>query len=45
MSALAPISENAPSIQPHVDMSSSSSMPSSSSEDSTNRAKRALFGA
>jgi two-component system cell cycle sensor histidine kinase PleC len=39
MSALAPISESrAPSIQPSAEVSSSSS------EDSTNRARRALFG-
>jgi two-component system cell cycle sensor histidine kinase PleC len=47
MSALAPISDGLPSIQPQsqADMSSSSSMSSSSAEDSTSRAKRALFGA
>ncbi len=41
MSALAPISENAPPIQPHADASSAASTP----DDSTSRAKRALFGA
>src|SRR5579863_279728 len=41
MSALAPITETAPPIQPQADMSSSSSLPG----DSTRRAKRALFGA
>jgi two-component system cell cycle sensor histidine kinase PleC len=42
MSALAPIAaEGAPSIQPHAEMSSASSSP----EDSSSRAKRALFGA
>jgi two-component system, cell cycle sensor histidine kinase PleC len=41
MSALAPISEHAPPIQPQAEMSSSSS----SSENSSSRAKRALFGA
>jgi two-component system, cell cycle sensor histidine kinase PleC len=41
MSALAPISGIAPSIQPQAEMSSSSS----SSDESTNRAKRALFSA
>jgi two-component system cell cycle sensor histidine kinase PleC len=41
MSAMAPMAEGAPPIQPHADMSSSSS---SASDDSTNRARRALFG-
>ena len=41
MSALAPIAEGAPPIQPHAEMSSVSSSP----EVSSNRAKRALFGA
>jgi two-component system cell cycle sensor histidine kinase PleC len=47
MSALAPISDGAaPSIQPRADISSpSSSRSSSSSDESTNRARRALFGA
>jgi hypothetical protein len=54
MSALAPITEGAPPIQPRADTSSgfSSSMSSSASyssgiqgEDSAKRAKRALFGA
>jgi len=47
MSALAPISDAAaPSIQPRADISSSSSSRSSpSSDDSLNRARRALFGA
>ena len=39
---LAPIPENAPPLQPHADMSMSSSSPSP--DDSTSRAKRALFG-
>src|SRR5579863_8732955 len=41
MSALAPISGIAPPIQPQAEMCSSSS----SADESTNRAKRALFGA
>jgi two-component system cell cycle sensor histidine kinase PleC len=41
MSALGPLTEHSPPTQPQADMSSSSS----SSHDSTNRAKRALFGA
>jgi hypothetical protein len=40
MSALAPISDQAPPIQPHAEMSSSSAI-----EDGTSRAKKALFGA
>jgi two-component system cell cycle sensor histidine kinase PleC len=46
MSALAPISDGAaPPIQPQADTSSMSSSSSSwSPEDSTNRARRALFG-
>jgi len=46
MSALGPISDAAP-LQPQAEMSSSSSMSSSppSPEDSSNRAKRVLFGA
>jgi two-component system cell cycle sensor histidine kinase PleC len=39
MSALAPIADHAPPIQPHANMSSSSV------EDGTSRAKRVLFGA
>jgi two-component system cell cycle sensor histidine kinase PleC len=39
MSALGPISENSPPIQPQGDVSLSSS-----ADDATNRAKRALFG-
>jgi hypothetical protein len=42
MSALGPLTEHSPPTQPQADMSSSSS---SSPHDSTNRAKRALFGA
>ena len=45
MQALAPISDGAAaSIAPQGDMSSNSSVGSWSSEDSTNRARRALFG-
>jgi two-component system cell cycle sensor histidine kinase PleC len=45
MQALAPISDAAAaSIAPQGDMSSNSSVGSWSSEDSTNRARRALFG-
>src|SRR6201993_2517094 len=45
MSALEPISDGATApIAPQGDMSSSSSVGSWSSEDSTNRARRALFG-
>jgi two-component system cell cycle sensor histidine kinase PleC len=45
MQALAPISDAAAaSIAPLGDMSSNSSVGSWSSEDSTNRARRALFG-
>jgi hypothetical protein len=45
MQALAPISDGATApIAPQGDMSSNSSAGSWSSEDSTNRARRALFG-
>ena len=40
MSALAPISDHAPPIQPQAEMSSSSSI-----EDGTSRARKVLFGA
>jgi two-component system cell cycle sensor histidine kinase PleC len=43
MSALAPIAERAPPIQPSSDLSSSAD--SSSADQSKSRAKRALFGA
>jgi hypothetical protein len=43
MSALAPIADGAsPPTQPRID--AALSMSSSSSDDSTNRARRALFG-
>jgi len=47
MSALAPIAEHgrAPPIQPQVDLSSSSSSPSSSPDEAMIRARRALFSA
>jgi two-component system cell cycle sensor histidine kinase PleC len=46
MSALAPISEGSPPLQPKTEMSSaqSSAAQSSSADESVNRAKRALFG-
>jgi two-component system cell cycle sensor histidine kinase PleC len=43
MSALAPITHGAPPIQPQADFSTSA--PYSSADESSNRAKRALFGA
>ena len=45
MSALAPISEGSPPLQPKTEMSSaqSSAAQSSSADESVNRAKRALF--
>jgi hypothetical protein len=47
MSALAPIAEGSPPLQPRADSSASAlySTASSAPDESSNRAKRALFGA